>query len=127
MRIAVFVIALLLLAGSVAPTQGWLITVVVLSGIAALRPRFSTWLRLRPRLDLRLATFIIAVLLLAGAVDPTRGWLIALSAVSGAAMIAPGLLSIGGSGGGWRRDRRARRSDDWCGTSWASWDAEFWR
>jgi hypothetical protein len=127
MRIAVFVIALLLLAGSVAPTQGWLVTLVVLSGIAALRPRFSTWLRLRPRLDLRLATFIIAVLLLAGAVDATRGWLIALSALSGAAMVAPGLLTIGGSGGGWRRHRRDSRGENWCGPSWTSWDAEFWR
>jgi hypothetical protein len=75
MRLAAFIIALMLLGGSIDPERGWLIALVVITGIAALRPRFWNWLAVRPAIDLRLASFVVAILLLAGAVDPTRDWL----------------------------------------------------
>ena len=36
MSIAAFIIALLLLGGSIDPTRGWLITMVVLTGVAGM-------------------------------------------------------------------------------------------
>jgi len=110
MSLAAFIIALLLLAGTVEPTQGWLIALTVLSGIAALRPRF--WLLpfdLRPALDARLVTFVIAVLLLAGAIDATRDWLIALSVLAGLGAFMPRLFF------GWLHERPRRR---WRGVRW---------
>lgn len=126
MRLAAFIIALLLLAGSMDPTRGALIALTVVTGIAAVRPRFWSPFDLDLALDLRLASFVLAILLLAGAVDPTREWLIALSAVTGAAMIAPGALSLDGRGGARRRLRRRmhrrwrERADDW-GWRWEPW------
>src|SRR5205823_10379967 len=80
MRLVTFIIALLLLAGSVDPTRGWLIALVVVSGLAAIRWRTWAPFSFRPAIDLRLAMFVIAVLLLAGTIDPTRDWLIVLPA-----------------------------------------------
>lgn len=116
MRMFAFGIALLLLAGSIDPTRGWLITLVVLTGIAAIRPR--PWGVFRPALDVRLAAFVLAVLLLAGTVDPTRDWLIALSAVTGVAAFMPGMFSLDGGGQRWRGPRSPRR--------W-NWDGDTWR
>ena len=124
MRLFAFIVALLLLAGSIDPTRGWLITLVVVTGIAALRPGFWSPWRLRPRIDLRLASFVIAVLLLAGTVDPTRNWLIGLTVATGLATFAPRMFSIDlfGSGGdrgwcGWGRH-------DWRSNApWESWSA----
>jgi hypothetical protein len=110
MSLAAFIIALLLLAGTVDPTRGWLIALTVVAGIAALRPRL--WILpfdLRPAIDARLATFVIAVLLLAGTVDATRDWLIALSVVAGFGAFMPRLLSPWRLRG--RRAWRARRGD----------------
>lgn len=89
MRLFAFILALLLLAGSVDPTRGWLITLVVVTGIAAMHPRLWNWFHVRPSADLRLASFVLAILLLAGVVDPTRDWLIALTVVTGLAMTTP--------------------------------------
>jgi hypothetical protein len=94
MRLLAFVIALLLLAGNIDPTRGWLITLVVLTGLAAVRPRFWTPWDVRPRIDARLAAFVLAVLLLAGTADPTRDWLIALSAVTGVAAFMPRAFAL---------------------------------
>jgi len=123
MRLAAFVISLLLLAGTVDPTQGWLIALVVVTGIAALRPRLAPPWSLRPAIGLRLASFVLAVLLLAGTVDASREWLIALTAVSGFAMIWPRLISVP------LYEERRRRWPDWRGGwdwDW-EWDRSDWR
>ncbi len=116
MRLFAFIVALLLLAGSIDPTRGWLIALVVVTGLSALRPRFWNWFDVRPAMDLRLASFVLAVLLLAGTVEPTREWLIALSVVTGLAMVMPGAFGLGWSGacrdGGWRWQRHL---DRWSG------------
>lgn len=127
MTILAFVLALLLLAGTVDPERGWLITLVVLTGIPAMRLRFWRPLDVRPALDVRLAAFVLAILLLAGTVDATRDWLIALAAVTGVAAFMPRLISLEdphrerAHRAHFRRIRRARRQDDW------DWDAEVWR
>lgn len=133
MRILSFVLALLLLAGTVDPTRGWLITLVVLTGLAAFRPTFGHPLEFRPKLDMRLGAFVLAVLLLAGTVEANRDWLIALAGVTGVAAFMPGIISLGGprrrdrwewewswrEPQQWRRGRRAssRRTDTW-GDEW---------
>ena len=125
MRLVTFIIALLLLAGSVDPTRGWLIALVVMSGLSAMRWRTWRPFSLRPAIDLRLAAFVLAVLLLAGTIDPTRDWLIALSIVSGLAMFMPRMFGTWSFDDGWgawpfdherheeriarRAERRARR------------------
>ncbi|TAK57401.1 MAG: hypothetical protein EPO22_12330 [Dehalococcoidia bacterium] len=125
MRLLAFVLALLLLAGNIEPTRGWLITLVVLTGLAAVRPRFWAPFDLRPRLDARLASFVLAILLLAGTIDPTRDWLIALAAVTGVAAFMPRVFALDGFMG-WNhgRGRRHRRwnwqwePDDDFGWGW---------
>jgi hypothetical protein len=129
MSVAAFIIALLLLAGTVDPTRGWLIALTVPTGIAALRPRWFMPLMVRPALDARLATFIVAALLLAGAVEPTRDWLIALSALAGIAAFLPWLLSPRRlfDGGGWYGGRGRRWRDPWDDRRWARWERRFER
>lgn len=133
MRLAAFIIALCLLGGAIDPTRGWLIALVVLTGLAALRPRPWNWLDWRPAADLRLAAFVLAVLLLAGAFDPTRGWLIALSVATGLAAFLPGghRFDILGFGDRPRRRRRRRASvrwdeddddDDSSDPEWTQWE-----
>ena len=128
MRLAAFVLALLLLAGTVDPTRGWLITLVVLTGLAAIRPRFWNWFDVRPAVDLRLASFVLAVLLLAGTVDPTRDWLIALAAVTGAAMCMPRIIAFDLFGRdharrrSWRWERRFDRSGERADRDWTRWE-----
>jgi hypothetical protein len=123
MRIAAFVISLLLLGGAVDATRGWLIALVVLTALAALRPRLFPPV-LRPALDLRLAALVLAALLLAGAVDPTRDWLIGLSIATGMAAFMPRALALDDEGwigsfiGPFGYNRRAhgraeRRWDRW--------------
>jgi hypothetical protein len=126
MRLATFVIALLLLAGSVDPTRGWLIAFVVVSGLAAMR--WHSWrpFTLRPALDLRLGAFALAVMLLAGVIDPTRDWLIATTVVAGLAMFDPGLLSLDAHHHDWRWDRRWRfRGGRGFRRDWRAWDARW--
>lgn len=115
MRPTIFAFALLLLAGWLDPSQLWLTYMVVLTGIDAFR--ITPWapLRLRPRLNVRMGSFVLSVLLLASVVDPTRGWMIALTAVTGAAMLMPGLVSLDEGQG-----RRRRSRDAW----WTAWDGE---
>ena len=105
-RLAAFILALLLLAGAVDPTDGPLTALMLLAGAGALRWRpWRPW-GLAPALDVRLASLVLALLLLVDAVEPTRGWLIAMAAVSGVALCWPGLISLEGGGrrraGGWR-------------------------
>lgn len=113
MRLFSFILALLLLAGTIDPTRGWLITLVVISGIAWVRPRPWNPFDVRLAIDARLAAFVLAVLLLAGTIDPTRDWLIALSAVTGVAAFMPRVFAIDPFGFE-RRHRRGFRFDwDW--------------
>jgi hypothetical protein len=119
MRALAFIISLLLLAGTVDPTQGWLIALVVVTGLAALRLRFVPWLRVRPAIDLRLGSFVLAVLLLAGAVDTSKEWLIGLTVLTGFAMICPRLISI-------PIDARDRAWRDWRNGWDRDWEWE-WR
>ena len=116
MGIAAFVIALLLLSGDIEPTRGWIIALVVLTGVSAMRMRPWRMLELRPALDVRLAAFVLALLLLAGTVDATKDWLIALSAVTGMAAFMPRLFALDGHGdwrdcGPWRAERRHNRRE----------------
>jgi hypothetical protein len=129
MRIAAFVLALLLLAGNVEPTKGWLIVLVVFTGLAAFRMRPWYGFVPRPALDVRMASFVLAVMLLAGAVEANKDWLIALSAVTGVAAFMPNLVSLSGGGGRddwhWRHWREPRRRDD---RRWAwDWEGDEWR
>ena len=119
MRPTIFAFALLLLAGWLDPSWFWLVYMAVLTGIDAFR--ITPWapLRLRPRLNVRMASFVLSLLLLASVVDPTRGWMVALTAVTGAAMLMPGLVSLDEGQGG--RQRRSRHA--W----WTVWDGEPWR
>lgn len=133
MRLLAFVLALLLLAGTVDPTRGWLITLVVLTGLAAFRPSFGHPFEFRPKLDVRLGAFVLAVLLLAGTVDANRDWLIATAAVTGVAAFMPGIISLGGRRGRsrwdwdwnwseprqWRRGRATSRRTDTWGDDWS--------
>lgn len=142
MSIAAFIIALVLLGGGLDPTRGWLIALVALTGLAAMRWRFWAPWALRPALDLRLAAFVLAVLLLAGTIDATRDWLIGLSVATGLAAFMPRILSLEGDYDGrgwhdrhrrgprswrrerqWRSDRRRRRRDR---RDEAFWDWEAW-
>lgn len=129
MRILAFVLALLLLAGAVDPAQSWLIALVTVSGIAAFRLRPWHGFVPRPVLDVRMAAFVVAVLLLAGTVDANKDWLIVLSIVTGGAAFMPGALSLDVGG----RPQRARRwREQWPSRSeWTSksqgWAAEWER
>jgi len=119
MRPTIFALALLLLAGWLDPSRLWLTYMIVLTGIDAFR--ITPWapLRLRPRLNLRMGSFALSVLLLAGIVDPTRAWMIALTAITGAAMLMPGLVSLDEPQS--RRHTRRRHID------WIVPDGEPWR
>jgi hypothetical protein len=126
MRLFAFIIALLLLGGAIDPTRGWLITLVVVTGISAFRLRPWYGFVPRPALDVRMGSFVLAVLLLAGSIDASEEWLIVLSVVTGVAAFLPRLIALDGSGGddGWHRKHwRARRHDrrwvmDWEGDDW---------
>jgi hypothetical protein len=115
MRLAAFIVSLLLLAGSVEPVQGWLITLVVLTGLAAFRVHVFWPFSWRPALDVRMAAFVLAVLLLAGTIDATRGWLIVTTIATGVAMTCPGLLSIDDGGPRPWRWRARRHRIAWHG------------
>ena len=117
MRLAAFILAILLLAGDIDPTRGWQITLVVFTGIAAFRIHLWWPFSPRPALDVRMGAFLLAVLLLAGTIEPTKDWLIALAAVTGVAMVAPKLVSLDDNSSRvyWRRHGRTR---------WSRWDGE---
>ncbi|MDE3096799.1 MAG: hypothetical protein KGK07_12500 [Chloroflexota bacterium] len=129
MRLLTFIIALLLLGGAVGPTRGWLIALVVLAGLAAVRWRSWRPFSLRPAFDVRLATFVVAVLLLAGVIEPTRGWLIGLSIAAGIAMVMPRLFSVGPAHEGrWAPTRaRVRVAHRRRGSTPYGWDEDGWR
>ena len=126
MRLLTFILALLLLAGTVDPTRGWLIAVTVVSGLAAFGWRSWRPLALRPALDARVAPFVIAVLLLAGAVEPTRDWLIGLSIAAGIAMVMPRLFRLDGDFGVHELAFARRRHRAWR-ARWSGWDGDDWR
>ena len=113
MGILGFILALLLLAGTVDPTQGWLIALTVVTGLAALRIRFGDGLSVRPAFDVRLAAFIFAVLLLAGVIEPTKDWLIGLSIVTGVAAFMPRMLALDAGRWPYWYGWRGRWDDDW--------------
>ena len=120
MRLASFVLALLLLTRSIDPTTGWLATLAVLTGIAAFRIHVFWPFSPRPALDLRMAASVLAILLLAGTIEATQAWLIALSIVTGAALVCPGIVALdAGRGGSLSRGRRWER--------WTAWDGERFR
>jgi hypothetical protein len=80
-----FIISLLLAVEAIEPSASWLVTVTVLTGIEAFRPRW--WLsNLFDGLwfGVGLAAFIIALLLTTGTLDSAdEGWLIALTVLTG--------------------------------------------
>ena len=110
MRLLAFGLALLLLAGSVEPTSAWLSVLVGLAAAGAIGLRFRGFPTLRPHLDVRLASLVLAVLLLAGAVEVEKEWLIAMAAVSGVAAFFPGLISLEAPDDGRKRRQHWRRA-----------------
>jgi hypothetical protein len=128
MRLGGFIIAILLLAGAVDPTRGPLIVLTVLSGLAAIRWRPWRPFSARAFPDARLATFVLAVLLLAGVIDPTRGWLIGLTVAAGLAATEAGgwfhTHEHGWFGGApYIRFRSGGRRSYWR----ERWDGDDWR
>lgn len=124
MRIFAFILAVLLLAGSIDPTRGWLIALVVVSGLAATRLHHGNIWSFEPAVDARTVAFVLAILLLAGTIDPTRDWLIGLTAVTGVAAFAPRLFAIDAFGIDHRGRRRRHRFD------WDRWERKMdrhWR
>jgi hypothetical protein len=71
-----------------------------------------------------MASFVLAVLLLAGTVDANRDWLIALSAVTGVAAFMPHVLTLDGRHHArwWRRTYRRRYAGPW-----RDWEGDGWR
>jgi hypothetical protein len=73
---------------------------------------------------------VLAVLLLAGGIDPTRDWLIVLSVVTGLAMVAPRFcVDLFGFDRGdrdddraWRWQRRMGRWSERADRDWAKWE-----
>jgi hypothetical protein len=135
MRLLAFIIALLLLAGTVDPTRGWLIALAVVTGVAVFRPRPWNPFRLTPAVDVRLASFALAVLLLAGTIEPAREWLIGLSIVTGVAAFMPRIVAFDVFGERERRRwwmdcvpgvrtdwRREPASDRWGERAQRDWD-----
>jgi hypothetical protein len=123
LRLLAFILAILLLAGSVEPTQGWLITLVVLTGLAAIRFRPWRVMVIKPAVDVRLAAFVLAILLLAGTVDANRDWLIALTAVTGVAAFCPRVIALnlfGEDESNW--ERRGRRWQVRMQRDWDRWE-----
>lgn len=118
MRIAAFIVALLLLAGSVDPTRGWLIALTVLTGLGMLRLRPWRPFAFTPHVDVRMASFVLAALLLAGTVEANRDWFIVTAAVTGVAAFFPRIVALDLFGQR-ERDRwddtwaRARHRWDW--------------
>jgi hypothetical protein len=104
-----FVLSLLLLGGAVDADAGWLVALAAVSGIAAFRLYPWRFFVPRPVLDVRMASFVLALVLAAGAVDATKEWLIAMSAVSGVAAFMPRLVSLEDRG----RRRGHRGGRDW--------------
>jgi hypothetical protein len=131
MRLIAFIISLLLLAGTVDPTQGWLIALTVVTGLAVFRPRFWHGLSLRPAVDVRLAAFVLATLMLMGVADTTKDWLIGLTIVTGVAMIMPRIVHIDLFGEeprhnwcDWTWDVRPTRGRlQW--EDWSRWERDF--
>lgn len=119
MRLVAFIISLLLLDGAVEAETGWLVALAAVAGVAAFRLYPWRFFMPRPALDVRMASFVLAVLLAAGAVDATKDWLIAMSIVSGVAAFMPGIISLDGGDNHHWRGRWGRR--EW------RWDREPWR
>ncbi len=119
MRVLAFVISLLLLGGAVETESAWLVALSVVAGIAAFRLYPWRFFIPRPTFDVRMASFVLAVLLAVGAVDATKDWLIAMSIVSGVAAFMPGVISLEGGDDRHWRGRWGRRA-------WR-WDRELWR
>ena len=71
----------------------------------------------------RLTIFIVALLLLAGAIEPAKGWFIALAVVSGLSLFCSRpFRSLGDRP--WRGDRFARRMARRFERNW-SWEADW--
>jgi hypothetical protein len=103
-----FIIALLLAVDAIEPEGAWLVTLTVLFGIQAFRPR--GWLP-QPMAAFPFTAFIIALLLTIGAVEATAAWLVTLAVLAGVDAFGPGRRR-------WRfRPRSARweRRRAWAG------------
>ena len=117
MAFTAFIISLLLAVDAMEPTGPWLVTITVLTGLEALRPRLWWSLSIRDVwFAVGLAAFIIALLLTAGRLETSdEGWLIALAALTGVLAFVPRRLRS------WRRRRWSRA---WAGADWP--DGEDW-
>ena len=95
MRIVTLIIALLLLAGSIDPTRNSFIVLAVFSGLAFVHWRPWRLLDAEPVADLRVVPFVLALLLLAGVIDPSRGVFIGLTVAAGLALVTPRIVGFG--------------------------------
>jgi hypothetical protein len=114
-----FIISLLLALDAMEPGSSWLVTVTVLTGLDALRPRrWFIWSFDGLGFAIGLAAFVIALLLTTGALDPAdEGWLIALTVLTGIQAFFPRRTAW------WWHWRYGypRRSRAWAG-GWAACD-----
>jgi hypothetical protein len=106
-----FIIALLLTVDAMEPTGPWLVALAVLTGLDALRPRWSWSFSLNELFFAgRLAAFVIALLLAAGGLDPAdEEWLVALTVLTGILAFVPRRMR-------WWRYRRWSRA--WASGDW---------
>ena len=72
----------------------------------------------------RLTIFIIALLLLAGTIEPSKAWFIALSVIAGLSLVFSRPFGWFGRRAPWRGDRFARRMERRFERQW-SWDTDW--
>lgn len=110
-RLTLFIVTLLLAANAAQPSDPWLVTIAVLSGV--------TMLSMRTELQraASIAIFVISLLLLTGSIDWNDGWFIAMAVLSGLMLLARPVQRI-------ERVRRWRqRWREWMGDDWPiGWD-----
>lgn len=105
-RLTLFIVTLLLAADATQPSDPWLVTIAVLSGIAMVSARNE--LQRGPSI----AIFVISLLLLTDSIDWSDGWFIAMAALSGLILLARPLHRVEHVRR-WRRRWREWMGDDW--------------
>jgi hypothetical protein len=103
LRLASFIIALLLAVSAIEPATGWFVALAALSGAGILLRPWRLFVSLPA---LRIAVFVIALLLAIGVAEPGTGWLVTLAVLTG--------VELTGLGRPDRKERHHwRRSWDW--------------
>lgn len=110
-RLTLFIVTLLLAVDATQPSNPWLVTIAVLSGIVMLSMRHEL------QRGASIAIFVISLLLLTDSIDWNDGWFIAMAVLSGLMLAARPIQRI-------ERVRRWRRRwREWMGDDWPfGWD-----